>query len=63
MVEGSGVEGAGGTFVRSCLEWVALFKEAEVCENLKKLEDLGDLQLFRGQRFEDTQPENSIPLN
>ena len=48
MVEGSGVEGARGTFVRPCLEWVVYTKEAEVCENLKKLEDLGDLQALQG---------------
>ena len=48
MVEGSGVEGAGGALVRSCRVWVVLLKEAEVCENLENLEDLDDLQALQG---------------
>ena len=55
------LKGHGGrSFVRVSFGSL-YFKEAEVCENLKKLEDLVvTFKLFRGQRFEDTQPENSI---
>ena len=61
MVEGSGVEGARGTFVRSCRVWVAFIqKRPKFAKILKNLKTLVTFKLFRELRFEDTQPENSI---